>query len=350
MDMTFEHLSDGEFEEFAYDLLSSLGFSGLSWRRGSGKGGATADQGRDIEAQKLEHDVDGHARIESWFVQCKHFEKGVPPEKLHGAVVWASSERPAVLLVVASNFLSNSAKNWLENYERENRPAFRIKVWERKDLEKFVSSRPELAVKYKLDIGLPLQAVHPAHLYYVLRPPFNSLEHFFEALEDLDPEARDQLFSFAFHEVVNPRFRDPEPGESDRPLADLMLDAVDFSTFRSKCFQLRDGHSSVSEIFLIQAIVMQTLAWACRFVDPSESEAAVQFNRRAMTHFAKQLAEETNPKRRASLAKMVSSCQERIDDMPESRSRTEQFYKRLCESLLPQLYLEDTNRFAGRGR
>ena len=67
--------------------------------------------------------------IESWFVQCKHFEKGVPPEKLHGAVAWASSERPAVLLVVASNVLSNSAKNWLENYERENLPAFRIKVW-----------------------------------------------------------------------------------------------------------------------------------------------------------------------------------------------------------------------------
>ena len=62
MAMTFDHLTDGEFEELAYDLLLSLGFSGLSWRRGSGKGGATADQGRDIESQKLEHDVDGHAR------------------------------------------------------------------------------------------------------------------------------------------------------------------------------------------------------------------------------------------------------------------------------------------------
>jgi Restriction endonuclease len=88
--MTFEHLTDGDFEEFAYDLLSSLGFTALTWRRGSGKGGATADQGRDIVGQKLERDVDDQERIDRWFVQCKHFEKGVPPEKLHGAITWAT--------------------------------------------------------------------------------------------------------------------------------------------------------------------------------------------------------------------------------------------------------------------
>jgi hypothetical protein len=65
--MTFNHLSDGEFEEFTYDLLSSLGLTNLSWRRGSGKGGATADQGRDVVGQKLEHDLVGHERLETWF-------------------------------------------------------------------------------------------------------------------------------------------------------------------------------------------------------------------------------------------------------------------------------------------
>lgn len=225
--MTFDHLSDSEFEEFTYDPLSSLAFSSLSWGAVLGWEGQQPIRDETSLGQRFEQDVDGHTRLERWFVQCKHFEKGVPPEKLHGAVAWASAERPTVLLIVASNFLSNSAKNWLENYERENRPAFRIKIWERKDLERFASSRPELAHKEKLEVGLPLQAVHPAHLYYSLRPPLNSLEHFFQILEDFEPEARDELFSFAFHSVVNPRFRDPEPSEEDRPLAaDLMLDAV----------------------------------------------------------------------------------------------------------------------------
>ncbi len=49
--MTFEHLTDGEFEELTYELLHALGFVNLDWRRGSGKGGATADQGRDVVGQ-----------------------------------------------------------------------------------------------------------------------------------------------------------------------------------------------------------------------------------------------------------------------------------------------------------
>lgn len=77
--MTFNHLSDGDFEEFCYDLLQKLGFVNLNWRRGSGKGGATPDQGRDIVAESLAEDADGHRRIDQWFVQCKHYERGVPP-------------------------------------------------------------------------------------------------------------------------------------------------------------------------------------------------------------------------------------------------------------------------------
>jgi hypothetical protein len=33
--MTFEHLTDSEFEELTYDLLNALGFVNLDWRRGS---------------------------------------------------------------------------------------------------------------------------------------------------------------------------------------------------------------------------------------------------------------------------------------------------------------------------
>lgn len=44
-----------------------------------------------------------------------------------GALTWATSERPNVLLFVISNFLSNPAKASLGAYEKENRPFFRIK-------------------------------------------------------------------------------------------------------------------------------------------------------------------------------------------------------------------------------
>jgi len=151
--MIFNHLSDGEFEEFTYDLLHEIGFVNLSWRRGSGKGGASADQGRDIVADFRRRDVDKTEHLERWFVQCKRHERGVSPEALQSAVVWASAERPAVLLFVVSNFLSNPAKTWIDDYRENNRPAFRVKVWEWKDLEKLTSSHLGLAAKYKLELA-----------------------------------------------------------------------------------------------------------------------------------------------------------------------------------------------------
>ena len=142
--MTFDHLTDGEFEELTYDLLHALGFVNLDWRRGSGKGGATADQGRDVVGQFRQTDVDGSERFERWFVQCKRYERGVPPEALNGAVTWASAESPDVLLFAVSNSLSNPAKTWLDDFERNRRPPFRVKVWERKLLEQLIGSHTGL--------------------------------------------------------------------------------------------------------------------------------------------------------------------------------------------------------------
>src|ERR1700676_1396753 len=102
--LTFDHLLPADFEEFTYDLLSHAGFSNLSWRRGSGKAGASADQGRDIEADLHREDFDKTEHFEKYFVQCKHFKEGVPPNKLEEALAWASAERPAGLLFVVSNF------------------------------------------------------------------------------------------------------------------------------------------------------------------------------------------------------------------------------------------------------
>ena len=112
--MNFDHLSDGDFEELTYDLLVALGYEDVSWRRGTGAGGASADQGRDVVASERREFPDGSSRSETWFVQCKHYTKGVPPEKLQGALSWSNSERPSVLLFVVSNFLSNPSKNYLE--------------------------------------------------------------------------------------------------------------------------------------------------------------------------------------------------------------------------------------------
>lgn len=86
MPFSLNHLTDIEFEEFCFDLLIALGFVNVSWRKGAGLDTATADRGRDIQCERIYKDgIDNSVEVETWFVQCKHHLRRVPPEKLLSA-------------------------------------------------------------------------------------------------------------------------------------------------------------------------------------------------------------------------------------------------------------------------
>ena len=142
--LSYANLDPTDFEEFVYDLLGELGFVNVDWRKGTPKKASPSDRGRDIVAQRVVEDVDGHQRFETWFVDAKHYEKGVPPEALQGLMTWAESERPDVALVVTSGFLSNPAKDWIESYRKNRAPAFRIRHWERTDLGRMLDKHRDL--------------------------------------------------------------------------------------------------------------------------------------------------------------------------------------------------------------
>lgn len=338
--MTFDHLSDGDFEEFIYDLVASLGFTNLNWRRGSGRGGATADQGRDIVADKLDRDPDGHERHDAWFVQCKHYKAGVPPEKIADALAWAQAERPAVLLFAISNFLSNPAKAFLETYKANQRPSFRIRIWERKDLEALVLTRLPLRQKYRIDLGLPDHAAHAAHLYYVLRPTFNSLSFLFKQLDRLNPAVRDHVMGCTYMAVIHPDLK--EPVNLDQTFADLVIGSVDYASFRKKCFALIRGPAGMSEWFVVRSIVTQALAEAGRNGDSTESESRDRRNGEALGYFEEELDREADPDRRATLSQAIEGCRERIGNAAESQQQAERFYHQFCESVIVQLLLDDS--------
>lgn len=56
---------------------------------------------------------------------------------------------PDKLLVIASNFLSNPSKLFIEKYVQSNKPRFRIKTWERSDLERLAVGQERLEEKYR---------------------------------------------------------------------------------------------------------------------------------------------------------------------------------------------------------
>ena len=144
------HLDSTQFEELCFDLLHDLQFENVDWRKGTNKKGSPSDRGRDLVADFRRHDADGHTYNEQWFVDCKHYKKGVPPEALQGLMTWAESERPDTALIMASGFLSNPAKDWLENYTANRSPAFRIRYWERPTIERLVGRNESLMAKYDI--------------------------------------------------------------------------------------------------------------------------------------------------------------------------------------------------------
>ena len=148
--LDFNSLSETDFEEFVFHLLERLGFVNVDWRKGTGHDSSPADSGRDIACQLVREDIDKTRHMETWFVDCKHYRKGVPPKDVQNLLTWAEAERPHTALIVASGFLSNPAKDYLEKYQRNRMPPFRIRHWERPQLEKLTANKRSLLMEYNL--------------------------------------------------------------------------------------------------------------------------------------------------------------------------------------------------------
>ena len=148
--LDFSSLTETTFEEFTFHLLSRIGFVNVDWRKGTAHENSPADSGRDVVCQQIREDIDKTKSVETWFVDCKHYKKGIPPGDLQNLLAWAEAERPHTALIVASGFLSNPAKDYLEKYKRNRNPPFRIKYWERPQLEKLTANKRSLVWEYGL--------------------------------------------------------------------------------------------------------------------------------------------------------------------------------------------------------
>lgn len=140
-ELSFGRLNGTKFENFCFELLQALGFKSVDWRKGTNKKTSPSDRGRDIVCKELRVERDESIELLTWYVECKHFERGVPAAELQNLLSWAQAERPDVALFVVSGFLSNSAKDYLDDYRGNQRPPFKIRVWERPQIEKLARKR-----------------------------------------------------------------------------------------------------------------------------------------------------------------------------------------------------------------
>lgn len=139
-------------------MLHVSGFVNIDWRKGTGLAASPADKGRDIVCDSPRSEPDGSQHFERWFVDCKHFKKGVPPKELRNMLAWAEAERPDIALFMVSNFLSNPAKDYIDTYRRNNKPPFKIRFWEKPQLVRMLRKKITLQHRYDLT-DAPIRSV-----------------------------------------------------------------------------------------------------------------------------------------------------------------------------------------------
>jgi len=222
--LDFSHLDSTQFEAFCFDLLHCLDFKHIDWRKGTGTHASPADQGRDIQCETHHAAPDGTLDRETWFIECKHLARSVPPTTIESLLSWATAERPAKALIITSSYLSNPCKEYIQKYVANNKPPFKIHWWENAKLKMLTTGFTQLLNRYGLiEREACLDLLHPAHVRFLKMTVPNTLSYLFSLLDELEPKQRDDTLGLTFHNVVKPRYKEAPPGYKGT-IGELMLD------------------------------------------------------------------------------------------------------------------------------
>lgn len=336
---TLNRLSDTEFEEFCYDLLKELGFINLNWRKGTGKTTSPSDSGRDIEAQKISiDDIDGETILENWFFECKHYTKGIPPDKIQGALSWANAENPDKLVVLASNFLSNSCKEYLKKYVKNNKPKYKIKIWEKKELEKFSFGKIKLLRKYKLSEGLDfINLIHPVHLRYSLKRQYNTLDYLFGILDKYDSTKRSDLINNSYHSFINIHFRKPETGKET--IGELQIEDVNYQSIKKHCYELK---SSLPEGFIVKSFMNLILTHIFHLGDKTMLDDSIKNNQDLISSLKEKI--KADEKEKDESISFIEQIKKIVRGLPKQTDYYYSLYVDFCENVISKLLLEDITK------
>ena len=344
-EFSFDHLSPSEFEEFCFEFLQNIGFINVNWRKGTGHSSSPSDQGRDIECGRVIEDIDGDTTIEKWIIECKHYKSGVSPDKIQGILTWANSIRPDKVLIIVSNFLSNPCKNYIEEYIQNNKPPFKIKYWEKKDLEKTTQGQSLLLKKYNIGHNFPfISIIHPNHLLYIKEHRFNTLDHFFQIMDEVDEKKRDTILDFPYLFIINPKRRKAITGKEK--YGDLYIDKMSYENFKSKCYEIEQYYPNILVANYVTDIILKIFLDYGDFTSIDEKIKKIEDIR----SFAIDLQKEENFCNDEIFESGLKLTAKQIGRIPEQTKEHYSLYTFFCENILAKLLQEKIMYEIDRGK
>jgi hypothetical protein len=316
MMVDFAHLSKAEFEELCYDLIVAKGFTNVDWRKGTGKPTSPSDNGRDIEADKISKDIDNSTNLLKYFFECKHFEQGVPPKEIEGAITWAEAERPYCLIIIASNFLSNPCKTFIEKYKENNKPKFQIRTWENKLLEELLSEEKNICLKWKITLQEKnYRYINKYHLAYTTKPCLNTIDYLFSILDNYDIDIRDTLLEWIYYNF----------------LINLELEKIE--KYEDCKEHIKQNKKFYKDPIFVHQIITETLAWAYHMGDIAEKNNM----RNKLINFNKIAEEKYGPEESKGLTNLTTK---QLNGLDEQFDKYNKYYNDFCDNVVFDLLSE----------
>ncbi len=172
--------------------------------------------------------------------------------------------------------------------------------------------------------------MHPVHLEYVKRHPFNDFAELFQVIDRLDPKKRDAAMLDTFCQFVKMRKKAPTLHPGDRePWAGLWDDYANYKRFKEECLALPPN---LNEAFLVLSIVSYTLSirfgWA--ELDKDKMIAVCREFIAKMSELVKELP--TEELRKSTLA-LIESRRHRIANIDNEIQQARELYCYICENL-----------------
>ncbi len=310
----FDELTETEFEDFCFQLLQLLGLDNVNWRKGTGLSASPSDSGRDIECEYHRYDIMLQKTIiEKWFVECKHYKKGVPPEKIQSALSWAYAKKPDRLIIIASNFLSNGCKNYIENYIEENKPQFKIELWEKPFLEKKSLAYPYLIKKFNLEAKPDLLFnINEYHIRYIEDSPLTNLNIFKEAMTKLNKEQRTKVFERCSLFLL--------PNEMI-----LNTEALKENLYEESVYKILENICAITNPFFIEIYIQSILQSLLGFTSTSKIQKNKLFNEKIRAEAYKKFG---------YLSESLENCTDISSNFLLQEDETINLYNAFCNNVI----------------
>lgn len=179
-----------------------------------------------------------------------------------------------------------------------------------------------------------LMQMHPYHVRLATTIVQHRLGDLFGVIDALDPKLRDETMMMTFMHVVGIA-QTPGPYPPDAVLGDLIANCVNYPAFKETCYKLAEA--GVSQQFLVQSILLDTLAYAYQSGNVENIPDMTALHQSVVDELTPQIQAEAEPEKRAHLEHLMAPAKEMLGQLSQRIYDNRDRYDRFCETVVKAL-------------